>query len=254
MGAMFERYTERARRVIFFARYEASQFGSTIIGTEFLLLGILREDRNMGTRFLSPVFTAEHIREKVEARLSVHEKVSTSIDLPLSEESRHILGYAADEAQQLNQRHIGTEHLLLGILREEKCAAAQVLNEIGFDLNTVRERMAREVVQQATPPSEGEGLRRLQEIMPDFFSQDPSLPAAGVVPDAETAERIAEATWIPLFGESMIASQKPFQTERRFSVWIVSGKALPETALYVFISQKTGRVLAVGRGQPVVEG
>lgn len=245
---MFERYTERARRVIFFARYEASQFGSTIIGTEFLLLGILREDGNVGTRLLSPVYSAEHIRKKIEAGLSAREKVSTSIDLPLSEESKHILGYAAEEAERLNQRHIGTEHLLLGILREEKCVAAKVLREIGFDLESVRERLAHQGGPE--PPVDGEGIRLLNKMMPDFFSPDPSLPAAGVVPDAETAERIAEATWIPLFGESAIATQKPLKTERRFSVWIVSGNALPETALYVFISQKTGRVLAVGRGEP----
>jgi ATP-dependent Clp protease ATP-binding subunit ClpA len=226
---MFERYTERARRVIFFARYEASQFGSMIIGTEFLLLGILREDGHMGTRLLSPVFTAEHIRKKVEARLSVREKVSTSIDLPLSEESRHILGYAAEEAERMNMRHIGTEHLVLGILREEKCAAAQVLQEIGFNLDSLRERVGK------------------QDILPDFVPA--AEHAVTAVPDEEAAERIAEAAWAPVYAVSTIAVQKPFNTERRFSVWIVSGSAPAETALYAFISQKTGRVLAIGQGQ-----
>jgi ATP-dependent Clp protease ATP-binding subunit ClpA len=228
---MFERYTERARRVIFFARYEASQFGSMIIGTEFLLLGILREDGHMGTRLLNPVFTAEHIRNKVETRLSVHEKVSTSIDLPLSDESRRILAYAAEEAERLNQRHIGTEHLVLGILREEKCVAAQVLHEIGFDLDSLRERVGR------------------QDMMPEpALPQEVSMVPERMVPDEETAERIAEAAWAPIFAVATIAIQKPFNTERRFSVWIVSGHAPPETALYAFISQKTGRVLAIGQG------
>jgi ATP-dependent Clp protease ATP-binding subunit ClpC len=247
---MFERYTERARRVIFFARFEASQFGSTVIESEFLLLGLLREDRNICNRFMQ-MYSAEQIRKQVETGLSVREKISTSIDLPLSGESRHILAYAAEEAERLNHRHIGTEHLLLGILREDKCGAAQILQGIGCDLATVREQLARHAG-HPDPHTEGEGLRRLQEILPDFLSQDPALPAAGVVPDPETAERIAEATWLPLFGESTIASQKPFKTERRFSVWIVSGSALAETALYVFISQKTGRVLSVGRGEPRV--
>src|SRR5215831_18577989 len=153
---MFERYTERARRVIFFARYEASQFGSTVIESEFLLLGLLREDRNL-SRFLSGVSSAEHIRSKIETQLSVREKVSTSIDLPLSNECKRILAYAAEETERLNHRHIGTEHLFLGILREEKCGAARVLNEIGFNLNTVREQLAREVVSPDPHPG-WEGL------------------------------------------------------------------------------------------------
>jgi hypothetical protein len=246
---MFERYTERARRVIFFARYEASQYGAPAIESEFLLLGLLREDRNLPARFGQLSSATESIRKAVQGRLTVREKISTSIDLPLSNESRHILAYAAEESDRLNHRHIGTEHLFLGILREESCGAAQVLKQIGFKLNTVREQLARDVV-FPDPRPEGEGLRRLQEMLPDFLSRDPALPEAGVVPNAETAERIAETVWTPLFGESTIAGQKPFKTERRFSVWIVSGAGLPETALYVFISQKTGRVLSVGRGEP----
>ena len=117
---MFERYTERARRVIFFARYEASQFGSTTIETEHLLLGLIREDKNLTNRFLRNHSSIESIRKEIEGRTTIREKVSTSIDLPLSNECKRILAYAAEEAERLNHRHIGTEHLLLGILREEK--------------------------------------------------------------------------------------------------------------------------------------
>ena len=120
---MFERYTERARRVIFFARYEASQFGSTTIETEHLLLGLIREDKNLTNRFLRNHSSIESIRKEIEGRTTIREKVSTSIDLPLSNECKRILAYAAEEAERLNHRHIGTEHLLLGILREEKCCS-----------------------------------------------------------------------------------------------------------------------------------
>src|SRR6187402_49071 len=114
---MFERYTERARRVIFFARYEASQFGSTTIETEHLLLGLIREDKNLTNRFLRSSSSIENIRKEIEGRTTIREKVSTSIDLPLSNECKRILAYANEEAERLNHRHIGTEHLLLGILR-----------------------------------------------------------------------------------------------------------------------------------------
>src|SRR6187200_2842965 len=147
---MFERYTERARRVIFFARYEASQFGSTTIETEHLLLGLIREDKNLTNRFLRNSSSIESIRKEIEGRTTIREKVSTSIDLPLSNECKRILAYAAEEAERLNHRHIGTEHLLLGILREEKCVAAEILQERGLRLNSIREELSRAVVDRQT--------------------------------------------------------------------------------------------------------
>ena len=120
-GTMFERYTEKARRVIFFARYEASQFGSPCIETEHLLLGLLREDKALANRFLRSSASVESIRKQIEAHTTLREKVSTSVDLPLSHECKRVLAYGAEEAERLNHKHIGTEHLLLGLLREEKC-------------------------------------------------------------------------------------------------------------------------------------
>jgi ATP-dependent Clp protease ATP-binding subunit ClpC len=114
MNIMFDRFTEKARRVIFFARYEASQFGSPCIETEHLLLGLLREDRELASRFL------RSIRKQIEAHTTLREKVSTSVDLPLSHECKRVLAYAAEEAERLKQEHIGVEYLLLGLLREEK--------------------------------------------------------------------------------------------------------------------------------------
>ena len=118
---MFERYTEKARRVIFFARYEASQFGSPCIETEHLLLGLLREDKALANRFLRSSASVDSIRKQIEVHTTLREKVSTSVDLPLSHECKRVLAYGAEEAERLNHKHIGTEHLLLGLLREEKC-------------------------------------------------------------------------------------------------------------------------------------
>jgi ATP-dependent Clp protease ATP-binding subunit ClpC len=140
---MFERYTEKARRVIFFARYEASQFGSPYIETEHLLLGLLREDKALTNRFLRSHASIESIRKQIEGRTTMREKVSTSVDLPLSQECKRVLAYAAEEAERLSHKHIGTEHLLLGLLREEKSFAAEILHERGLRLNVIREELSR---------------------------------------------------------------------------------------------------------------
>src|ERR1700691_344149 len=140
---MFERYTEKARRVIFFARYEASQFGSPYIETEHLLLGLLREDKQLANRVLRSHAAVDSIRKQIEGHTTVREKVSTSVDLPLSHECKRVLAYGAEEAERLSHKHIGTEHLLLGLLREEKCFAAEILHERGLRLSTIREELQR---------------------------------------------------------------------------------------------------------------
>jgi hypothetical protein len=139
---MFERYTEKARRTIFFARYEASQFGSPYIESEHLLLGLLREDKALTNRFLRSHGAVESIRRQIEGHTMLREKVSTSVDLPLSDECKRVLVYAVEEADRLSHKPIGTEHLLLGLLREEKCFAAAILRERGLALERLREELA----------------------------------------------------------------------------------------------------------------
>src|ERR1700683_1744623 len=140
---MFERDTEKARRVIFFARYEASQFGSPCIETENLLLGLLREDKALGNRFLTSSTSGDTLRKQIEAHTTLRDKVSTSVDLPLSHECKRVLALGAEEAERLSHKHIGTEHLLLGLLREEKSFAAEILHERGLRLSQVREEIQR---------------------------------------------------------------------------------------------------------------
>jgi len=139
---MFERYTEKARRAIFFARYEASQFGSPSIETEHLLLGLLREDKPLTNRLFKPRATVESLRTQIEGRIGRREKVSTSVDLPLSQECKQALMYAAEEATRMDHQHVGTEHLVLGLLREEKCFAAEILRGYGFNLDKARAELA----------------------------------------------------------------------------------------------------------------
>ncbi len=142
---MFERYTEKARRVIFFARYEASQFGAPAIEPEHLLLGLMREDKTLTSRFFPRAqVSIESIRKEIEGRTLLREKISTSVELPLAPETKRVLAYAHEESDRLQHRHIGTEHLLLGLLREDRSMAAEILYERGLRLNAVRDEIARQ--------------------------------------------------------------------------------------------------------------
>lgn len=170
---MFERYTERARRVIFFSRYESSQFGSPAIETEHLLLGVMREDKALIHRFL-PNISVEDLRRKIEQRVAVREKISTNIDLPLSHECKRILAYANEEAEFLEDRYIGTEHVLLGVLRENKCLAAQLLVEYGLNLAVARDQLAgstedlgNDAESQFPPPADRPSVHALVDRLPD---------------------------------------------------------------------------------------
>src|SRR5262244_867769 len=142
---MFERYTEKARRVIFFARYEASQFGAPAIEPEHLLLGLMREDKTLTGRFFPRAqITIESIRREIEGRTLLRERIPTSVELPLAPETKRVLHFSHEESDRLQHRHIGTEHLLLGLLREERSMAAEILYERGLRLNAVRDEIARQ--------------------------------------------------------------------------------------------------------------
>ncbi|HET8924435.1 MAG TPA: Clp protease N-terminal domain-containing protein [Candidatus Acidoferrum sp.] len=141
---MFERYTERAWRVIFFARYEASQYGSPYIETEHLLLGLMREDRALSRRFLAQGDVESGIRADIERRITRGERLSISVEMPLTADSKKALNLAAEEAERLGSRHVSTEHFLLGMLRVDGCFAAELLRERGLELKTVREQLAKD--------------------------------------------------------------------------------------------------------------
>jgi len=170
---MFERYTEKARRTIFFARYEAAQAASPTIQPAHLLLGILREDPELVTRGSSNGRSVKSIREAIAARTPPpKELISTSVELALASETKRVLAYAHEESQSLSHRHIGTEHLLLGLLREKGTLAAQVLLEHGLESDTLRG----DIVPKALTSSGAEkcrtllGLERLLEQRLDLVN------------------------------------------------------------------------------------
>ncbi|HUF04951.1 MAG TPA: ATP-dependent Clp protease ATP-binding subunit [Aridibacter sp.] len=142
---MFERYTEKARRVIFFARYEALQYGSEVISPEHVLLGLMREDKTISARFFPfrHSLTVDTIRREVEERIVPKERIPQSAELHLAPETKRILSYTKEESERLGSRKIGVEHILLGILREESSIAAEILYQYGVRLHGVREKISK---------------------------------------------------------------------------------------------------------------
>lgn len=160
---MFERYTEKARRVIFFARYEASEYGSPYIETEHLLLGIVREVAFV-LADLAPDIAPEVEKWRAQLEhLRRGPKSSTSVDLPLSNESKRVLSYAAEEAERLAHRHIGVEHLVLGLLHERH-GAFSMLEGVGITLDSAREHFAKHSY-QPTPTTPESGVTYAKEVL-----------------------------------------------------------------------------------------
>jgi ATP-dependent Clp protease ATP-binding subunit ClpC len=169
---MFERYDEHARRAVFFARYAASQSGSPTLEPEHLLLGLIREASPLFAR-LAPSVSLEELRERIPRRIVV-ENPSVRMHMPLSKESKRILGYSAEEANDLDHRYIGAEHLLLGVLRENTCMAARLLSEMGVQAEQLRQNLARGTswtgaADSCAPPVEvdRESIHALVDKLPD---------------------------------------------------------------------------------------
>src|SRR5215471_14987176 len=154
---MFERFTEKARRVIFFARYEASAVGSPQIHLEHLLLAILREDAVLKARVGEA--GANAFRKQLELESGIRAKISVSLDMPLSAPSKRALSYAAEESEKLGQQYICPGHLLLGLLRDGNVASSY-LQQFGIDLLSYREVVRTTPEESARQPVLSEAVRQ----------------------------------------------------------------------------------------------
>ena len=149
---MFERYSERSRRIIFFARYEALQYGSPVIAPEHILLGLLREDKTVTARLFSArgSIGADKIRAEIEERIVVRDRIPQSAELHLSPETKRVLFYANEESRSAKNRFVLPEHILVGLLREERTIAAEVLFQFGLHIQDVRRVMSKPAAPQTT--------------------------------------------------------------------------------------------------------
>jgi ATP-dependent Clp protease ATP-binding subunit ClpC len=150
---VFEKYTEDARRAVFFGRFEAAQFGSSFITGELLLLGLIHEDYPPFTKLFQLKESETAIRSWVPP---AKERSDPSVDLPLSNDGKRILAYAADEAERLHHKWIGSEHLLLGMLRE-RGQLAKRLEGLGLSLEAARETIRIGAVERIPPRSHAHG-------------------------------------------------------------------------------------------------
>ena len=181
---MFEMYTEKARRAIFFARYEASQYGRPEIDTACLLLGLLRENKDLMNRLL-PAGSEElgRLVEEVRALFPEStEKIPTHVDLPLSHPARRALAYGAEESQRLAHKTIDPRHLLLGLLRENG-PEVKGLNAHGIQLEKLRADFLRE------PLAEGSEARVRPGAVPEWV-----LALVGMLQEMPADRREAAVT------------------------------------------------------------
>jgi ATP-dependent Clp protease ATP-binding subunit ClpC len=139
--AVFERFTDRARRVVVLAEEEARMLNHNYIGTEHVLLGLIREGEGVAAKVLESLgISLEAVRQQVEEIIGQGQQVPSG-HIPFTPRAKKVLELASREAKQLGHNYIGTEHILLGLIREGEGVAAQVLVKLGADLNRVRQQV-----------------------------------------------------------------------------------------------------------------
>src|SRR5512136_1920362 len=139
---MFERFTDRARKVMALANQEAQRFNHEYIGTEHILLGLVKEGSGVGANVLKNLdVDLRKVRLEVEKLVKSGHDMVTMGKLPQTPLAKKVIEYAIEEARALNHNYVGTEHLLLGLLRETEGIAAQVLMNLGLKLEDVRQEV-----------------------------------------------------------------------------------------------------------------
>jgi len=192
---MWQRFTERARRVIFFAQEEAGRLGENFVTTEHLLLGLVRENDSVAARILERMgVSLNRIRSEIERQVTRGDG-RLGQDMQLTPRAKRVIDLAYDEARQLNNNYIGTEHLLLGLIREGEGLAARVLAKLGVDL----ERTRREVMSlqdSDTSPTATKSRSRTSTLdefardLTDLAKQDKLDPVVGRINEIERVIQI----------------------------------------------------------------
>jgi ATP-dependent Clp protease ATP-binding subunit ClpC len=174
---MFNRFTERARKVIILAKEEARRFNHDYIGTEHLLLGLIREGEGVAATVLQKLgVSLENIRLEIEKLVQPGPATQIIGDIPFTPRAKKTLELAAEEARSLGHNYIGTEHLLLGLIREGEGVASQVLLNLSLDLNTVRNEVM-ELLGSALPGFGSAPAAKTKTPALDAFGRDLTLLA-----------------------------------------------------------------------------
>jgi ATP-dependent Clp protease ATP-binding subunit ClpC len=176
---MFNRFTERARKVVLLAKEEAKRFNHDYIGTEHILLGLIREGEGVAAAVLQNLgLSLDNIRMEVEKLVQLGPATVVSGDIPFTPRAKRVVELSMDEARALGHNYIGTEHLLLGLIREGEGVAAQVLINLGLDLakvrNEIMELLGSGIPGQEASHSMGQGAQAVRSKTPalDAFGRD----------------------------------------------------------------------------------
>ena len=176
---MFERFTDRARKVMALANQEAQRFNHEYIGTEHILLGLVKEGSGVGATVLKNLdIDLRKVRLEVEKLVKSGPDMVTMGKLPQTPRAKKVIEYAIEEARNLGHNYVGTEHLLLGLLREKDGVAAQVLMNLGLKLEEVREEvlnlLGAGVESEGGAPGEPKGESKAKSKTPalDSFGRD----------------------------------------------------------------------------------
>ena len=209
---MFERFTDQARRIVTLAQEEARMLDHDYVGTEHLLLGLIRVDDGMAARALAlPGISMTAVRQQVEEIIGQGKKTAPAGHIPFTPRAKKVLELSLREALLLGHNYIGTEHILLGLIREGEGIAAQVLVKLGADLSRVRQEVIRLVAEASREedkprtargalrvhPARGPDSGRLAEALARIESMDSRLSAieqrVGSGPEtAELDQQIAQ--------------------------------------------------------------
>ncbi|NJD68974.1 MAG: ATP-dependent Clp protease ATP-binding subunit [candidate division NC10 bacterium] len=180
---MFERFTERARKVIILAREEAIRLGHNFVGTEHLLLGLIREGDGLAVAILKKLnVNISAVKGEIEKIVSVGSEFSPAGEIPFTPQAKKVLEYAISEARSLGHNYIGTEHLLLGLIREGEGIASLVLRDFGVSVASAKAQAQELLGEQASKPTSSTRTPALDEFGVDLTAmarQDRLDPVIG---------------------------------------------------------------------------
>jgi ATP-dependent Clp protease ATP-binding subunit ClpC len=192
---MFERFTQRARRVVVLAQEEARLLNHNYIGTEHILLGLIREGEGVAAKALESLgISLDAVRQQVETIIGPGQQAPSG-HIPFTPRAKKVLELSLREAQQLGHNYIGTEHILLGLIREGSGVAAQVLVKLGADLNRTRQQVVQLLHGYQGEDVTREGLPLAADALTPSGSLDRRLAAlerwVGLRPDLDDLDEIA---------------------------------------------------------------
>jgi ATP-dependent Clp protease ATP-binding subunit ClpA len=171
---MWQRFTERARRAVFFAQEEAAHFFEYYVSTEHLLLGLIREEDSVAARVLERMgVSRKRVLVEVKRRMTPGDAQKKSQDMQLTPRAKRVIDLAYDEARQLSNNYIGTEHLLLGLIREGEGLAGRVLEALGVELTRARS----EILAYQTGERRAPVVHKSEEYVHEFGAAYLNLPA-----------------------------------------------------------------------------